>query len=87
MSNPFGYAIRAGINLIRIYRDYEPLKFFGIFGTLIFGSGFLIGLYLVFLHFTSGIVCHLGLMMLDILLLSIGIQIIIFGFLADMNRK
>jgi hypothetical protein len=25
--------------------------------------------------------------MLDILILSIGLQIIIFGFIADMNRK
>jgi len=28
MSNPFSYAIRAWINIIRTYRDYEPLKFF-----------------------------------------------------------
>jgi glycosyltransferase involved in cell wall biosynthesis len=87
MSNPFSYALRAWINLIRIYRDYEPLKFFGIFGTVIFGFGFLIGLYLVYLHFTSGIVGHLGLMMMDMLILSIGLQIIIFGFIADMLKR
>jgi len=87
ISNPFSYAIRAGINLIRVYRDYEPLKFFGIFGTTIFSIGFLIGLYLIYLHFTSGIVGHLGLMMLDILILSIGLQILIFGFISDMFRK
>jgi len=87
IGNPLGYATRAWINLIRIYRDYEPLKFFGITGSIIFSLGFLIGLYLVYLHFTSGIVGHLGLMMFDILILSIGLQIIIFGFLADMNRK
>ena len=44
-------------------------------------------LYLVYLHFTSGILGHFALMMLDILTLSIGLQIIIFGFIADMNRK
>jgi glycosyltransferase involved in cell wall biosynthesis len=87
MSNPFSYAIRAWINLIRTYRDYEPLKFFGVLGTAVFGFGFLIGLYLVYLHFTSGIVGHLGLMMMDILILSIGLQIIIFGFIADMLKK
>ena len=87
ISSPFGYAIRASINLIRLYRDYEPLKFFGVFGTLIFSFGFLIGLYLLYLHFTSGIVGHFALIMLDILILSIGLQIIIFGFLADMLRK
>ena len=85
--NPFEYAIKAWINITRIYRDYEPLKFFGILGMLVFGIGFLIGLYLVYLHFTSGIVGHFALIMLDVLILSIGLQIVIFGFLADMNRK
>ena len=87
ITNNLGYAIRAWINLIRTYRDYEPLKFFGIMGTLIFSIGFVIGLYLVYLHFTTGIVGHFALMMLDILILSIGLQIIIFGFIADMNRR
>ena len=87
ISSPFGYAARAWINIIRIYRDYEPLKFFGVVGSIIFGLGFLIGLYLIYLHFTSGIIGHFALMMLDVIILSIGLQIIIFGFLADMSRK
>ena len=87
IGNPFGYAARAWINLIRIYRDYEPLKFFGIVGGLIFCTGFLIGIYLIYLHLTGGIIGHFALIMLDILILSIGLQILIFGFIADMNRK
>ena len=88
ISNPFGYAIRAFINLIRVYRDFEPLKFFGILGAIIFGIGFILGLYLVYFQFFGGgAFRHLGLMMLDVLILSIGLQIIIFGFIADMNRK
>jgi glycosyltransferase involved in cell wall biosynthesis len=84
--NPFEYALKAWINIIRIYRDFEPLKFVGMVGGLIFGIGFLIGLYLVYLHFTEGIIGHFGLMMMDILILSIGFQIIIFGLLADMKK-
>tara|TARA_Y100000310_G_scaffold345466_1_gene465316 strand:- start:26472 stop:27353 length:882 start_codon:yes stop_codon:yes gene_type:complete len=87
ISNPFEYAAKAWINIIRIYRDYEPLKFFGISGGFVSLIGFIIGLYLVYLHFTSGIVGHFALIMLDILILSIGLQIIIFGFLADMYRR
>jgi glycosyltransferase involved in cell wall biosynthesis len=87
IGNSIGYAIRAWINIIRIYRDYEPLKFFGVLGSLIFSLGFVIGLYLIYLHYTSGIIGHFALIMLDILILSIGFQIIIFGLLADMNRK
>ena len=85
--NPFEYALKAWINIIRIYRDFEPLKFFGMIGSFIFGIGFLIGIYLMFLHFTSGIVGHFALIMLDVLILSIGLQIIIFGFLADMEKS
>ena len=87
ITNTLGYALRAWINLIRTFRDYEPLKFFGSIGSLIFGIGFIIGLYLVYLHFTTGIIGHFALMMLDILILSIGLQIIMFGFIADMGRK
>src|SRR3989344_1924518 len=88
ISNPFGYAIRAWINIIRIYRDYEPLKFFGIVGTLILLIGFALGLWLIYFQFFGGGAFRpLGLMMLDILIITIGIQIVIFGFIADMIRK
>jgi glycosyltransferase involved in cell wall biosynthesis len=88
ISNPIGYATRAWINIIRIYRDYEPLKFFGIAGALIFLTGFILGLYLTYIQiFGEGVNRHLGLMVLDILVLSIGLQIIIFGFIADMFKK
>ena len=88
ISNPFDYAIKAWINIIRIYRDYKPLKFFGVIGTLIFSAGFVLGLYLSYVQiFGEGVNRHLGLMMLDILILSIGLQIIIFGFIADMMKK
>ena len=88
IGNPFGYAIRALINIIRVYRDFEPLKFFGIIGSAIFFVGILLGFYLIYFQFFGGgAFRHLGLMMLDILVLSIGLQIIIFGFLADMSRE
>ena len=57
-------------------------------GGLIFSVGFILGLYLVYIQlFAEGVNRHLGLMMLDILILSIGLQIIIFAFLADMMKK
>ena len=88
INNTFGYAMRAWINIIRIYRDYEPLKFFGFVGSTIFSAGFILGLYLIYVQFfAEGVNRHLGLMMLDILVLSIGLQIIIFGFIADMLKK
>ena len=85
--NPFEYATKAWINIFRIYRDYDPLKFFGSIGIFFFFIGSLIGLWFVKLHFTTGIQGHLGLMVLMILMILMGIQIILFGFFADMNRK
>ena len=88
ISNPFSYAVRAWINIIRIYRDYEPLKFFGWTGTWILLLGFILGLYLIYFQFFGGgAFRHLGLMMLDILIITIGLQIVIFGFIADMIKK
>ena len=88
ISNPFSYALRAWINIIRIYRDYEPLTFFGWIGTFILFIGFILGLYLVYFQiFGGGAFRHMGLMMLDILIITIGLQIVIFGFVADMFRK
>ena len=62
MKNPFEYAAKAGVSLLRIYRDYKPLKFFGIIGTAFFGIGLLIGLWFIYLHFTEGIIGHMGLL-------------------------
>lgn len=85
--NPFQYAVRAWINIFRIYRDYEPLTFFGRVGLLGLSGGFVIGLYFVYLHFTTGIKGHLGLLFLMLILLVFGLQTVLFGFLADMMRK
>lgn len=87
LKNPFEYATKAWINLLRIYRDYEPLKFFGLIGFLFSFPGFLIGLYFLYLHLTTGIQGHLGLLFLMLILIFTGIQIAIFGFLADTRRK
>lgn len=87
MKGPFDFAVKAGVNLLRIYRDYEPLKFFGSFGALFFLVGFLIGLWLVYLFLKTGAIGHLPSLILSMLLIIVGVQIIFFGFLADMRRK
>lgn len=86
-SHPFRYAARAWINILRIYRDFEPLKFFGYIGFGLFGMGFLIGLGLVIRYLIVGSVGRIPLTILSMLLIIVGLQIVIFGFLADMNKK
>ena len=85
--NPFEYAAKAWVNIFRIYRDYEPLKFFGLVGGLIFLAGLAIGLRLLYFYFTTGIIGHVPSLILSMLLTSVGVQIITFGFLADMIKK
>ena len=87
ISNPLEYATKAWINIFRIYRDYDPLKFFLSFGIFFFGIGFIIGLWLVFLFLTTGSVTHIPATILAGLLMSVGIQVSLFGFLADMIRR
>lgn len=80
MSNPVEFAIKAGINLFRIYRDYEPLKFFG-------SVGFTLILIAVLTFFYSIFILDRLLDITVIVLILAGIQIILFGFLAEMVKK
>lgn len=82
------YAIKAWINIFRIYRDYEPLKFFIRIGGLIFGIGFLIGVYILYLWISQGtLIGKAPTAILSAIFMLAGIQIILFGFFADMVKK
>jgi glycosyltransferase involved in cell wall biosynthesis len=80
MSNPLDYAIRGNINLLRIYRDYAPLKFFGFIGFILIVLAAIISVVSIFIFDR--------LFDVTVLLLSLsGLQIILFGFLAEMIRE
>ncbi len=87
MKNPFSYALKGGVNVIRVLRDYTPLTFFGLIGLGFLGLGSLLGIWLIYRFLTEGAVGKLPSAMLSVLLISVGFQIILFGFLADMQRK
>ncbi|MBI2134222.1 glycosyltransferase family 2 protein [Candidatus Woesearchaeota archaeon] len=87
LRNPFDYAIKAWITIFRIYRDYEPLKFFGIFGTAILAIGLVLGAFVTYSFITTGLVGGIPRVVLSGVFITMGIQIILFGFLADMMKK
>ena len=87
MSNPFDYAAKAWINIIRIYRDYEPLKFFGILGGIPLVIGLVVGLWLIYLFITTGAVRRIPTAILSVMLVLVGLQIVLFGLLADMKKE
>jgi len=86
-NNPFEYAIKAWINILRIYRDFEPLKFFGRIGITLVLLGGILGLYILGRIIIVGNAGGIPRVVLSALLILTGIQIISFGFLADMQRK
>lgn len=87
MKNPFHYAMKASVNLLRVYRDYEPLKFFCSIGIASLSLGMLLGIYLLYIHITTGITGHIPMIIFTALTIITGLQIILFGFLADMLKK
>jgi glycosyltransferase involved in cell wall biosynthesis len=87
MKHPLEYAVRAWVNLLRVYRDYEPLKFFGIFGSLFLSLGVLLGIWIVITFLQTGGVGGIPRVMLSALFIMTGVQIMLFGFLADMKRE
>jgi glycosyltransferase involved in cell wall biosynthesis len=85
--SPLQYAARAWINILRIYRDFAPLKFFGFFGTIFFLVGFLLGLWIIYNILTTGSAGGIPRVILSGVAITTGIQIWLFGFFADMMRK
>ena len=86
MKGPFDYAIKAWINILRLYRDYKPLAFFGKIGILFVLFGLLLGLYVLYLILDTGLAGGVPRVIFSALLIMTGVQIILFGFLADMKK-
>lgn len=84
--NPLTYAIKAWINILRIYRDFAPLKFFGILGILFILVGAGIGVWIIYRILVFGTTGGIPRVILSMLLILIGVQIGLFGFLADMRK-
>lgn len=84
--SPLEYAIRAWINIFRIYRDYAPIKFFGSIGLILIAIGLYLGLYIIAHVLLFGNAGGEPRVILTALLILTGIQIMFFGFLADMKN-
>lgn len=86
MKGPFDYAIKAWINIFRIYRDYNPLAFFGKIGLTLLTIGLLFSLWVLYNYLGTGMVGGIPRVILAAMLILAGIQIILFGLLADMKK-
>jgi len=90
ISNPLEYAFKAWINILRVYRDFAPLKFFGSMSIVLFVLSFLtavsIGIQMIILgvNVLDRIVPTI---LLAVLFFLSGLQILLFGFLADKQKQ
>ena len=81
---------RSLFTILRIFATYRPLQFFTILGTVPFSVGFLLGLRWVFYLMVGAERTRVPSLILAAILLLIGVQLWIFGFIADLlsaNRK
>lgn len=86
MKSPLDFAFRAWINILRVYRDYEPLKFFGSIGSVFMIISFILGMHILISFFIGGLASvyqKIPTILLTVLLFTVGLQILLFGFLAD----
>jgi len=87
ISNIFSYAKNAAIAILRTYRDYNPIKTFAVIGIIFIIISFIPGFVVLKDYFATGTFSgHIGRGLLTILFFFIGVQIIIFGLLADMLK-
>lgn len=91
MKSMRAYIQRSIFTIARIFITYKPLRFFSWLAVLPFTLGFLIGVRWVILYFVEGTErTHLPSLVLAAILILIGVQLWIFGVVADIiavNRK
>jgi glycosyltransferase involved in cell wall biosynthesis len=84
------YVWRSIFTIVRIFMIYQPFRFFGIIGAVLFGAGFLIGVRFLWTYFTNSGVGHVQSLILGSILMVMGFQAFLAAFIADLmaaNRK
>lgn len=86
----FGYIKKSMLTIIRAFMMYKPLRFFTIFGGVIFAVGLILGIRFLVYFFMGQSGGHIQSLILASTLLMLGFQTFISGLLADLiasNRK
>lgn len=86
MKNSLQYVVRSVITIVRIFMTYRPLKFFLLVGSIPFSLGFLLGLRWMILFEGGAPASHIPSLILSALLIIIGVQLWIFGLIAELSR-
>ena len=84
--DPFRDGFRILATILRLYRDFEPLLFFGGIGSVLTLAGLVIGFSVLIEWLTTGAITRLASTMLSAMLMLSGFQLFILGLLADMVK-
>ena len=90
MKNTWTYIKWQMLTILRIFVVYQPFKFFGTIGFILFGSGFLIGLRFLWIYFNDEGEGNVQSLILAGVLLGMGFQTLLIAFVTDLlaaNRK
>jgi len=86
--SPFRYGLQAIAIVFKMFRDYHPLLVFGGSGVVLVLIGIAIGLRLLYAYVTQGFIDAPTSFLLLALFITSGLQVSLFGLLADMlSRK
>ena len=87
-SSVISYARNAFLIIVLTYRDYHPLKLFGIPGIILGLIGLILGLHLIQLQSLGiNLSSRIGLIVLSVFLMLAGLILVFMGVLADMVEQ
>jgi hypothetical protein len=84
------YLYQSMITIIRIFVIYRPFRFFAAIGSVLFATGFLLGIRFLYCFMTGSGEGHVQSLILASILLGMGFQNFLIAFVADLlaaNRK
>ena len=90
MKSTTSYIKNSLFTITRIFIVYRPFRFFISLGSVLFLSGFCLGLRFLFFYCTGNSTGHIQSLILSSILLGMGFQTMLIAFLADLlavNRK
>jgi CHASE2 domain-containing sensor protein len=78
------YGANVVSHIVRLARDYNPLLIFGGIGLVLILCGAVLGVYVIFEYFTTGVFTLIGRSLIAFMLVIVGLLSIIAGFILDL---
>ncbi len=87
VKNTFNYVGQSGKIILKTVRDVRPMRFFGIPSLILILTSFFLFIYFLIMYLdTLKITPYRNIILLAAILLFVGLQILIFAFIADMIK-